>query len=341
MTIFPPNTGKERNLYIDAIKGITILSTVFIHTVYPSGFAYVPETVRMLSLLVDVPVFFFLSGLTSSSNVEKTIYRLIKLQITYMIFVTLVFILQSLISGQIELPHLFGWYIHKYENFGFFLLVQYSLWYLEIYFIVSFFAVLTLKYLSGRERGLLTILLFLFVCFFTVYHRPQGNTDYVCFYLAIFLIAHRCKDIFIKKPFIIIGYLLLGVLVSFLFLKTSINLQKHKFPPTIFYGIASSLSLFTVFVLKNRWKVKKQNILTYIGQHSIFFYFSQGINSSILYTLVEPLKSYHWYLMLPIMFAVNVVGAVAIGIILLKIDGWCWRLLRKVRGILSSFGTAA
>ena len=78
----------KRDLYIDYAKGLATLSIVFIHTVFWSGQFYVSNEMRIFSLLFDVPIFFALSGLTSSGNIDKTFRRLLKLQITYMIFVT-------------------------------------------------------------------------------------------------------------------------------------------------------------------------------------------------------------------------------------------------------------
>jgi len=78
----------KRDLYIDYAKGLATLSIVFIHTVFWSGQFYVSNEIRIFSLLFDVPIFFALSGLTSSGNIDKTFRRLLKLQITYMIFVT-------------------------------------------------------------------------------------------------------------------------------------------------------------------------------------------------------------------------------------------------------------
>ena len=88
----------KRDLYIDFAKGLATLSIVFIHTAFWSGQLYLPSEVRTLSLLIDVPVFFALSGLTSGNNVEKTLYRLLKLQVTYMIFVSFLFFLDGIMK---------------------------------------------------------------------------------------------------------------------------------------------------------------------------------------------------------------------------------------------------
>ena len=74
----------KRDLYIDYAKGLATLSIVFIHTVFWSGQFYVSNEMRIFSLLFDVPIFFALSGLTSSGNIDKTFRRLVKLQITFL-----------------------------------------------------------------------------------------------------------------------------------------------------------------------------------------------------------------------------------------------------------------
>ena len=83
----------NRDLYIDFAKGLATISIIFIHTAFWSGQLYIPAEVRVFSLVFDVALFYGLSGITSGSNIEKTFYRLLKLQITYMIFVTFLFFL--------------------------------------------------------------------------------------------------------------------------------------------------------------------------------------------------------------------------------------------------------
>jgi hypothetical protein len=70
------------------------------------------------------------------------------------------------------------------------------------------------------------------------------------------------------------------------------KINKNKFPPQIPYIIWAQFSLVTLFVLYNRLKITKENFITYIGKNAIFFYFAQGISSSLVYFLVVPLKKY-------------------------------------------------
>ena len=48
----------NRDSFIDNARGLTVISVIFIHTVFYSGYSYVLEWVRSLSLYIDVPLFF-------------------------------------------------------------------------------------------------------------------------------------------------------------------------------------------------------------------------------------------------------------------------------------------
>ena len=84
---------KNRNYYIDNIRGLATISVVFIHTVFWSGSSYVPEYMRNLSLLIDVPIFFLLTGMLMSvvkninpiKQVTKLIFSFFILVLAYQI----------------------------------------------------------------------------------------------------------------------------------------------------------------------------------------------------------------------------------------------------------------
>lgn len=87
------NKKKNRNYYIDNIRGLATISVVFIHTVFWSGSSYVPEYMRNLSLLIDVPIFFLLTGMLMSvvkninpiKQVTKLIFSFFILVLAYQI----------------------------------------------------------------------------------------------------------------------------------------------------------------------------------------------------------------------------------------------------------------
>ncbi|WP_027376947.1 acyltransferase family protein [Kaistella palustris] len=368
----------KRDLYIDFAKGFATLSIIFIHTAYWSGQYYVPGEVRILSLLIDVPLFYALSGLTSGANVEKTLYRLLKLQITYMIFVTFLFFLDyffkvfglnffglewmknfygtfgskyvpTSISDVPQWQNLGNWYLHQYTNADSFPVVMGSFWYLKVYFILTVFGVLILKFFSkhitwfiGLCFGLTLIfnlypLLNLLPFFdFPPQSYPSGQVGYVAFYLGIFLLAHQLKGKKIPGKWIPFLYGILIFILLFLFWNFGkelfLKMNKAKFPPKLLYIFWSSFSLLTLFVLYNRVKISKSNLITYIGKNAIFFYFAQGISSSLVYFAVVPLQGkMPWWLLMILIYLLNVGLAVLIATGLKKMDAFGWKFLELLR----------
>lgn len=106
-------TKFKRSLAIDFFKGIAIIGIVFIHTVFVSGWAYVPGYMRNFSLLIDVPLFFFLSGWGSSYNQDyyKKINSIIKLCFRCIYFIVLYTLVIFFVDRDLfkvkDLPHYF------------------------------------------------------------------------------------------------------------------------------------------------------------------------------------------------------------------------------------------
>ncbi|KIA85018.1 acyltransferase [Kaistella solincola] len=356
----------KRDLYIDFAKGFATLSIIFIHTVFWSGQYYVPTEVRVLSLLIDVPLFYALSGLTSGGNVEKTLYRLLKLQITYMIFVTFLFFLDYLfkvfglnffglewmknfystfgtkyvpnnISPVPQWQNLGNWYLHQYTNADTFPVVMGSFWYLKVYFILTVFGVLILRFFSKHVNWFIAICFGLTLIFNLLPHYyPTGQVGYVAFYLGIFLVANQLKGKKIPTKWIPFLYGILFLILILLFWNYGkdlfLRMNKMKFPPKLLYIFWSGFSLLTLLVLYNRLKIGKNNFITYIGKNAIFYYFAQGMSSSLIYFIVVPLQEkLPWGAFLLIMFLLNFGLAVAIAEGLKKLDVLGWKILEFLR----------
>lgn len=356
----------KRDLYIDFAKGFATMAIIFIHTAFWSGQYYIPTEWRVLSLLIDVPLFFALSGLTSGANVEKTFYRLLKLQITYMIFVTFLFFLDYFfkvfglnffglqwmqdfystfggkyipqnISTDPQWQNLGNWYIHSYTNCDTFPVVMGSFWYLKVYFILTVFGVLILRFFSRH------IISFIILCFgLTVvfnlfpWYYPSGQVGYVAFYLGLFLLAHELKGKKIPKRWIPILYGILIAILIFLLWNFGkdilMTMNKAKFPPKLLYIFWSCFSLLTLFSLYNRLKISKNNFLTYVGQNAIFYYFAQGVSSSLVYFIVVPLKDkMEWWILMIVIFMINIILAVIIAELAKRIDALGWKVLSFLR----------
>lgn len=356
----------KRDLYIDFAKGFATLSIIFIHTVFWSGQFYVPTEIRVLSLLIDVPLFYALSGLTSGGNVEKTLYRLLKLQITFMIFVTFLFFLDYFfkvfglhvfglewmkdfystfgskyvpqnISDVPQWQNLGNWYLHQYTNADTFPVVMGSFWYLKVYFILTVFGVLILRFFPKHINWFIGLCFGLTLIFNLLPHYyPTGQVGYVALYLGIFLAAHQLKGKKIPTQWIPFLYGILILILIILFWNSGkeifMKMNKAKFPPKLLYIFWSGFSLVTLFVLYNRLKITKESIITCIGKNAIFFYFAQGMSSSLVYFLVVPLQdSMTWWVLMILIYLINIVLAFVIAVGLKKIDAFGWNFLESLR----------
>lgn len=356
----------NRDLYIDFAKGLATLSIVFIHTAFWSGQFYIPAEVRVFSLVFDVALFYALSGITSGSNIEKTFYRLLKLQITYMIFVTLLFFLDyffkvfgltffslewlqnfystfgskystTSISMVPQWQNLGKWYLHQYTNADTFPVVMGSFWYLKVYYILTVFGVLILRFFPKHINwfiGLCITLTAMFNIFPEIY--PNGQVGYVAFYMTVFLIANRMrgKKIPAKTIPALYGIVAASLIWLFWYYGTDIffKINKNKFPPKTPYIIWTLFSLVTLFVFYNRLKISKESFITYVGKNAIFFYFGQGISSSLVYFLVVPLKeNMPWWTLMIIIYTINVLLAFIISAGLKKVDNLGWNVLKLLR----------
>ncbi len=356
----------NRDLYIDFAKGLATLSIIFIHTAFWSGQFYIPAEVRVFSLVFDVALFYALSGITSGANIEKTLYRLLKLQITYMIFVTFLFFLDyffkvfgltffslewlqnfystfgskystTSISAYPQWQNLGNWYLHQYTNADTFPVVMGSFWYLKVYYILTVFGVLILRFFPKHINGFIG-LCFVLTLLFNSYpeYYPTGQVGYVAFYLAVFLIGNKMRGKKIPSKGIPILYAIVAAALAGMFWyyggEIFYKINKNKFPPKIPYIIWTLFSLTTLFVLYNRLKIKKENFITHIGKNAIFFYFAQGISSSLVYFLVVPLKeNMPWWLLMIIIYGINIILAFIISAGLKKVDACGWKILEFLR----------
>lgn len=356
----------KRDLYIDFAKGLATLSIIFIHTAFWSGQFYIPAEVRVFSLVFDVALFYALSGITSGANIEKTFYRLLKLQITYMIFVTFLFFMDyffkifglnffslewlqnfystfgskytiNSISTFPQWENLGNWYLHQYTNADTFPVVMGSFWYLKVYFILTVFGVLILRFFPKHINWFIALcvaLTLLFNIFPEIY--PDGQVGYVAFYLAVFLIGNRMKGKKIPAKMIPVLYALVAAALIWMFWyygnEIFYKINRNKFPPKIPYITWAMFSLVTLFVFYNRLKISAESFVTYIGKNAIFFYFAQGISSSLVYFLVVPLREYMpWWILMILIYIINVFLAFGISAILKKVDGFGWNILEILR----------
>ena len=190
-----------------------------------------------------------------------------------------------------------NWYLHQYTNADTFPVVMGSFWYLKVYYILTVFGVLILRFFPKHINwfiGLCIALTLLFNIFPSIIRRASWIR---C--ILPCCIFNRPQNAWKKIPTkaIPVLYGLVGAALIWMFWYYGgdifYKINKNKFPPKVPYIIWALFSLTTLFVLYNRLKITKENFITYIGKNAIFFYFAQGISSSLVYFLVVPLKRKH------------------------------------------------
>ena len=127
-------------------------------------------------------------------------------------------------------------------------------------------------------------------------------------------------------------FLVLGILCWSYGSEILLKMNKAKFPPKLLYIFWSSFSIITLFVFYNRLKISKPNFITNIGTNAIFYYFAQGISSSLVYFIVVPLEEkMSWWILMAIIYILNVALAIIIANLLQKMDGLGWNFLELLR----------
>ncbi|TWP30314.1 acyltransferase [Apibacter muscae] len=319
-----------RNLYIDLIKGIACIGVIFIHTSFWSGVSYVPDFFRSVSLLIDVPIFFLLSGLTTSINIKKNFIRLGKLQLSYMFFVTLIYFIHAIYTQKIDVYKLLLWWVHDYSDSFPLPVVMGSMWYLKIYFFVAITAQLVLKFIAEKYYLPLLIILFTLINFLTwIYRYESGDIDYVVFYLFIFMLGYYFKNKNFKITYLYFTIALVSsYFIIFYILGIDIYLDNiDKFPPNIIYLLYSLFSLTAILYLKDKIVIHKSNFLIYIGKNAIYYYFAQGISASIIFLFVYLLRNIlDWATLLPMMFITNLILAIIFAEGIKKLDKLFFKL---------------
>ena len=210
-----------------------------------------------------------------------------------------------------------------------------SIWFMPVYFTVVPFCMLVINGInkSGNDIGRLQKQ-FILICFILFIWNQSGMgylflSREMLFYSVFFLLGYLLKDTKIKsvKVFLIIEVLLISsaIVLAKLMEVDIVNIQSLKFPPHIIYMIFSMLAITMALFFKERVYPSKSNFFVWAGKNAIWFYFAQGIASTVIYKLVESLQ-YVWYIKLPICIIVNI----CLTIMIVCIIKWLYSYVEKV-----------
>ena len=314
----------ERYEYIDFLKGIAAIGIIGIHTAFWGGESYVAVWFKNMTLLLDVPFFFYLSGWGSSlhrSNIERTSKGLGTVWCKWLYFVSALALfclvsrwLPYSFAGVTSVRDLVNNYMFN-VSFAGFPVVSGSVWFMQHYCVVVFINTFIMCLIQDREdekhiRIMYMVLLavaFIWIC----YGKYALGIDwrYFLFYSFFWMMGrNQMGTVRIRKHFIFCWVLIIiGVFfASYLQELPVYDIQTAKFPPTVKYGLVSLLSILIVkhiepyVVHMNRW-------IKHIGCNAIFYYFSQGIGSSLNYYVIPLVPTDNWLLKFLVTFLVNVI----------------------------------
>lgn len=134
------------------------------------------------------------------------------------------------------------------------------------------------------------------------------NDLYFLFYSFFWMLGYNRlgKTESVKKlvgslAIVIVGFCLSSYLLDLRLL----DIQSAKFPPTMKYGFASMAVIFIAKYFDG--KIKRFNkIFVHIGKNAIFYYFGQGIGSSLNFYVVNWIAISNWPLKWIITFIINI-----------------------------------
>ncbi len=299
---------KQRNYILDIVKGFAIINIVFIHTVWWSGQVYMQsDLIRQLSLFIDVPLFFFLSGWATSlheQSFKTTLKRFIKLCIPYAITIaTLTLALTVFYKRSISFQTIWGWLTLTFRESFELPVVMGSMWFLAPFIIISILTPVLMRIVNMRNLSAFFIIFLLLLNFlFNSYETGIGDIvvlnlisiRVIVFYLLFYYLGIYTRDMTLNiKEFIYIIIsltFLLGLCLCYFNFK--LDLQANKFPPSALYLIASTYSVVATLYLKNfeekaSQKINKNNkilkFLQYSGKNAYNLYLYQGFGGSIIF----------------------------------------------------------
>ena len=313
-----------RDYNLDFFKGLASISIVFIHTAFYSGETYIPGIMRMICLLVDVPLFIFLSGwgLSYNKDYKKIFYGMINTWVKWILFATILDLVSLICYGKaIQRPYEYlGQIFFGGLSLEHFVTVNGSMWYMPMYFLVATVGgglVALFRNFPKFSTLINEIIIFLLVGL--VYVSVTGQESWfllsgMClFYLPIFLLGYKTASGYIMSTKIYV----IGILASLGL--DPYNLQAAKFPPHIIYFAASMLSILSCLYFRKytgNGIAEKCKFIRFLGKNSLCFYFSQGIGGSFIYRFSYLADSLGWVATMLLLFLINLAVTVVCGCML-------------------------
>lgn len=350
----------ERSYSIDFYKGIAAIAIVAIHTAWWSGEAYVPKWFASLTLFLDVPFFIFLSGwgcsLSKKISLAKTGIRLFQTWITYVIYASVLNILDFIITNNTITAQEWARQILFLQRHNIVLVPLFSgsIWFFPMWLVVSGIGSLIIYVMIRIDKedfqdNLTFVLLVLLVGIF-MFSSGREEAWFLLnretnFYLLIFLVGYKLASKEIKSIKGLVAIVAAEVLSFGGLMKvydiTEFNVQVLKFPPHVLYLMASMIGIsFAVFFKTRSEEIfYRCKLIRFVGKNAIYFYFSQAIGGSILIKVAPMVLRYvnAWMPTFFICFFINLCISLVSGIGITYIFSLLWKLISPVTSKLILF----
>lgn len=317
----------QRDQSLDLLRGLAALSIIFIHTTFWSGEAYVPQKVASLSLILDVPFFFFLSGWGAGyvRSLKKSLLSLVNIYLKYLVFFCLYVLLLLGIwaafgrNNGLTVPNLLGNLLFRVGAGTSLPVVMGSIWFMPVYFTViplgSLILWLALRLSGTDEKALsLWISIVLGLSLLALGLTWSGAaipylSQTTLFYLAFYLLGLLCRSVTIPRLSWAAGLIVLDLAALVLLGRrlelNFLQMQEMKFPPNVIYFLFSLAAVIAALWLRGKLTgISPDSPLCRIGRSALLFYFCQGIGGSVL-QLLMPQVRLAWYWKLPLAYCVN------------------------------------
>lgn len=311
----------ERDQSLDFFRGVAALNIIAIHTAFWSGGSYVPKWFQMITLLLDVPFFFFLAGWSFGycSSIRKSIHNLLETwrkwigYITVLAVVCLIFNLNGIIDIVDYIKNIF--FFVSFEQFS---AIRGSIWFMPVYIkvtlVISIMVKVIFHYCNSDEISIKSLKLLLLLLFIGYTYTVFGGSVFFIsaeffFYAIFYMIGYLTRNIKLNKFKALVLIVLAIILEIFSANVLAIDwkdLQLAKFPPTFIYMMASFIFVIVAIAVRPMLKKNRCHFIQHIGRNALYYYFAQGIGTSLLVIIVNLLGNILWPLKWGICFAINV-----------------------------------
>lgn len=346
MNVQPCAPSSGRNYYLDFLRGLAAINIIIIHTAFWSGSEYVPVWFQSLTLLIDVPLFFFIAGwaFSYSNSFEKSLLNVFKTHLKYTVFL-LLYTIAILVFHRAEFSPVSAlntfFFVFPKENL-LLPVVGSSFWFLPVYYCVSIAVsgiIVLISRLSANQNGafrilrLLLALVFFLFAFLSLQHSANKSLQTVLFYCLFFLLGYLTKDWFFPKlHYLLAALAVLAIgLAVFIVLsgKNGFDLQRAKFPPNLQYFFASLIGISIALYIKRFAKIASSNIFVWVGKNALYFYLAQGVASSLLFFIIPKLPTLPWPALFAMCAVLNLIGTVLLALLLKAISDPLERLFNR------------